>query len=168
MSGFTTQIDSIEMTSTRNIISTNKVFTGISGVYGIRLDIVGDGCNSRMILDDVYFTGSYANINFPPQMQVVSAPSAATSVQNINNQSLNVYPNPASSQLNIEFSNAIDETTIVELVNLNGAKLQTYAASQFGVGATQATLNINELPAGNYLVSIKSAAGVTVKRFSKM
>ena len=72
---------------------------------------------------------------------------------------LNVYPNPASDLLNVNFD--ATSATTVELVDLTGKVVET-SISEAGTVTTQfATSNIN---AGVYFVNVKNVNGITTSK----
>ncbi len=72
-----------------------------------------------------------------------------TGVTNINTDvtAMKVFPNPASSTVNVELNATLTGDVQVELVNLLGQKV-----SQATITDRRATFNVGELPAGCYLV----------------
>jgi hypothetical protein len=74
----------------------------------------------------------------------------------LNNSQINVYPNPATSQIHI----IADNTEIKEIVlyAING---------QFLKKTVKTTIQIEELPSGMYFLQIKTDKGVLTKRFVK-
>jgi hypothetical protein len=71
------------------------------------------------------------------------------------NISFNIYPNPASSELNISSTNKIEN---VEVYNLTGMLLSS---------SSKTKIDISELPQGVYFVKVFSENGVTAQKFVK-
>ena len=68
--------------------------------------------------------------------------------------SLKLYPNPTSGEFVIE-GLSFDELQSIQLVDLSGRAVQfTYKASAKGI-----EINMNEAPAGHYLIQGQNATG---------
>jgi hypothetical protein len=76
-----------------------------------------------------------------------------SSVNQVENSTIRIFPNPASSILNV----VLDEVAIVEIFSINGVKIMEYNNQQ------QYEINISNLPAGMYLLR----SGPTVTNFIK-
>jgi hypothetical protein len=74
-----------------------------------------------------------------------------------------LYPNPASSQLFVAFDKLMDQDVDMQLFNVQGQLLQQ--ANRFVVG-NQIQVDISSLPAGVYLLSLRTEEGMVTKRFS--
>jgi uncharacterized repeat protein (TIGR01451 family) len=84
--------------------------------------------------------------------------TAASVQENIANSTLNIYPNPASS--NITISTPIKST--IEILNIQGQTLKTITTTELN---TQ--FNISNFASGVYIVKAKTEDGVAVRRFIK-
>lgn len=74
-------------------------------------------------------------------------PALSNSVAEINNFKFNLYPNPASDILNIEFNEAIKS---VEIYSLQGQKV---------LETNQTEINISNLASGMYIVKVQDLSG---------
>ena len=72
---------------------------------------------------------------------------------------LNVYPNPASSTVNVEADEYMNN---ISVYNLLGEKVM-----ERNLNSTAAQLNIEDLHSGIYLLSIKADGNTYTKRFTK-
>lgn len=77
----------------------------------------------------------------------------------IKNPNLRVFPNPASSVLNIQLTSGEDENLSISILDMQGrvAKTQTGSSTGFAVG-------ISDLSAGIYIANITNAKGVVIGR----
>lgn len=76
-----------------------------------------------------------------------------------------VYPNPASEMLNVELT-VEDKTKLsVELVDLVGRVVTAQEAEDVS-GAHRTTINTQGLPAGSYLVRVKTNSGTAIQKVS--
>ncbi len=84
-----------------------------------------------------------------------------TTINEINKNNVHIFPNPANDELSIKmedgaFSSFVITNTIQQVV------------MQHTLNAAQTKLNIKQLPAGIYYISLKGEYGNTVKKFVKM
>ena len=79
--------------------------------------------------------------------------SVPTTVQNINSgdAGISVYPNPASSFINVTVSSSIKGNVQLEVLNMMGQKVNNVPATD-----NKAVIDIASLPAGSYLVTCYS------------
>ena len=113
-------------------------YLGNSNVM-IRFQYVGNDSDTVSI-DDILITGTLSSEDF-------------------NNTLISVYPNPATTILNITNSNNFDIKNI-SVTDINGRVVKNQ------VGAlTQ--INVSDLNAGVYFVTIEAAEGKTTKKFIK-
>lgn len=161
-----TQLDSIEVDAAQVTPAIyNKTVSGMAGEYALYANLRGEGCNAKFIVDDVLFTGTLSgNTNKPSLKQ-----ESATGIFNANNQALQLtlYPNPASNQINLAFTSEKSEEATIEVYSIDGSKLISLQADVQS-GSNQLPVNVSSLVNGNYIVSIKTASGVTAKRFTKV
>lgn len=73
--------------------------------------------------------------------------------------SFNVFPNPATDVLNVQFD--ATSTTTVELLDITGKVVDTKVAQAGAVTTSFATANVN---AGVYFVNVKNANGATTQK----
>lgn len=83
-----------------------------------------------------------------------------TAIEAVTSESWSIYPNPATDQVQITGRTAIEE---VRITNLVGQAILTLTPSQ---RSTQ--FSTKELPAGLYIVSIRTAESLTTKRLTVM
>ncbi len=73
-----------------------------------------------------------------------------TGIDDLNNNFLNIYPNPASDNLVI---NGMEQDDVIQIINMQGEKVLEISAQALG----SCMLNINHLPSATYLVQVISA-----------
>ncbi|HEX3072335.1 MAG TPA: T9SS type A sorting domain-containing protein, partial [Ignavibacteriales bacterium] len=72
-------------------------------------------------------------------------------------ENLTVYPNPASGFINIKYNLAQQRNVEISLHDMNGKVLRTLSPYQTcGYGIMEARFDIKDIPAGMYLVSIRT------------
>lgn len=79
-----------------------------------------------------------------------------------NSLALQVYPNPNDGKLNLRFNLKKVEEMELQLLDTNGSMVhrQTLPTSQLKSGENQFEVDLGELPAGTYLLQLKSAGGL--------
>ncbi len=75
---------------------------------------------------------------------------------------VNVYPNPASSVVNVSFSNLPATGTEIRLMDMNGKEIINQKVEN-----TNESMNINDLPAGFYLVKIQASDHLKIHKLIK-
>ncbi len=76
-----------------------------------------------------------------------------------------VYPNPASDELNVAFQ--LTETTnmTIELTNVVGQTVKAVSTQNFGAGNTNVSIDLNDLSNGLYFVTFRSENGISNQKF---
>lgn len=88
--------------------------------------------------------------------------SDVTGIKDITNEiGLSLYPNPASSKINVSLTG---QANTVEVMNLTGAVVKTINAN----GAENITINTSDLSAGIYTMHITTRNGVANAKFTVM
>jgi Secretion system C-terminal sorting domain/SprB repeat len=84
------------------------------------------------------------------------APEHDSSEESLVNHELLVQPNPAQSAVNVVFESVSAEMSVISVANVNGAIVQTmnHEAKQ---GENNVSLDIQNLPVGTYIVTVKTA-----------
>ncbi len=80
--------------------------------------------------------------------------------------SINVYPNPASDRLNLEFLLERDSEIAIEIFDLSGRKVSE-SAHQFNKGNQQIQFNVNGYATGVYYVRIQAGEHVETIKWVK-
>lgn len=81
-------------------------------------------------------------------------------VQDLNNSTFSLYPNPATSQINLAWTNSNKEYQ-VEIFNLLGQKVMTSKA------LNNASIDVSSLAVGTYFVRLSNEGKATTLRFIK-
>jgi hypothetical protein len=82
-------------------------------------------------------------------------------------QLINVYPNPASEQVNIEFSLEQDQVVSVEIFDLTG-RLVSKEENSFSKGVRRIAYNIRSFRSGIYYVRVKAGEEVQTVKWVKV
>ena len=77
---------------------------------------------------------------------------------------LQVFPNPATNVLNVTFSQKAPQNVSLELLDVRGRKLKQASNIIGGAGAVNYSIDINDLPAGFYLLRLSSEKGVQSRK----
>lgn len=92
-------------------------------------------------------------------IKAYATPNTALAVEEINASLVNkMYPNPASTNLNIEFSDNSRKTLTFK--NVQGQTVMTKQVNAFA-----ASINVSALPSGIYFISIESENGIQTVKF---
>ena len=79
-----------------------------------------------------------------------------------------LFPNPATEQLTVQFHQIKGRATELSIYDLNGRQILSMDPTIEGNESLQSILDIASLPAGTYLVQVKSDAEILQKKFMKM
>ena len=93
--------------------------------------------------------------------------SIAVSVEEVeifNESALNVYPNPARSFVNVNYTIERDEAVSVEIYNLLGNKLEEINYGYQSAGSYSQQLNISNLANGMYLLRIQAGGEQVISK----
>jgi Secretion system C-terminal sorting domain len=77
--------------------------------------------------------------------------------------SVNIYPNPANSMVNLEFNSTQEGQTQIRFIDQMGRVAQTYYQTTT-TGTNQMNLDIQSIPAGVYFVQMISNEQTITKR----
>lgn len=87
----------------------------------------------------------------------------SVSVQDeIDNLTLNIFPNPASNVLYFEYSDALNQNLLIDFYDLSGRKLKTINTTQ-----PSGTIDISDLNPGLFILKIKTSKYILVKSILK-
>ncbi|MCH2021143.1 MAG: T9SS type A sorting domain-containing protein [Saprospiraceae bacterium] len=91
--------------------------------------------------------------------------SFATSISSlpVNNNLLKIYPNPTSSDINIKFTDSINEVVLIKVYNMLGQKL--YNERIYMDANTH--MSLKKLMKGTYILSVTTSNGMFIERFIK-
>jgi hypothetical protein len=78
------------------------------------------------------------------------------SISEKSDQSINVYPNPASDYINIEFNSSKVNTSSVEIIDIIGKTVLT-EQMEFVEGNNNFEVNVSGIPSGIYMVKVNTA-----------
>jgi len=89
-------------------------------------------------------------------------------VENLISPSLILYPNPAFSQVNINFSLSQNSQINLYLTDIYGKKIANIISGNYISGNYMQVLNISGLPSGMYFVTLETAIGKKVLKLEKV
>ncbi len=102
------------------------------------------------------YTGSFEIVNEDVDLEIVLS-SDGTSVQEISQDNLQVYPNPASKQVNVEFVAEQQASYTVSLVNHMGQTVKTFPVGK-AAGTVALTLDLDDIDSGMYFIRIDNGS----------
>ena len=78
---------------------------------------------------------------------------------------LQVFPNPAFSEINIRFNNQASAPVKLQLLNLTGQKIAELPVATSVTGNQPLKVNVTQYPKGIYLLKLETENGAIFKRF---
>lgn len=108
------------------------------------------------------FYGTYvgASVASVTEPTTIYSPTATSDLSNATIE-VNIFPNPSSDFITIQYLGLNKETLNIELLDITGKLLQT---SKINAGATNTFLDTRSLYAGTYLVKLYNSTGTTTKK----
>jgi len=121
----------------------------------INVDFQTDG-----VFDVTLKAVSGSNVSETSQQIVVM--KSATGTEIINKSILNIFPNPAKEQLNINFGKPVSGNLFIEIMNLAGQR--AYSQQLKANGLDHTAVNLKQLKAGIYFIRITNGKQVIADR----
>jgi photosystem II stability/assembly factor-like uncharacterized protein len=84
----------------------------------------------------------------------------------IENETLKIYPNPATNQITIEFDLAETKNIFIEIKNVLGQTVQTISNS-FSQGTNKIEIDVSNFSEGIYFVQLQSGNKIVYQKFIK-
>ena len=81
--------------------------------------------------------------------------------------SVEVFPNPATNQITIQFTTATKQNVVIEIKNELGQRVKMIGSKQLTIDKNEMIVNIADLPAGVYFVQIQDQNNTINKKFIK-
>ena len=91
--------------------------------------------------------------------------TAVNDIQNVNFNSIEVYPNPTSNYVMANFNLKKSEQLKIDLMSVDGRRFYILCNQQFNSGTIVQQFTLpNNLPAGNYYVCFETKNGIFTKK----
>ncbi|MBA3971365.1 MAG: T9SS type A sorting domain-containing protein, partial [Bacteroidetes bacterium] len=101
-----------------------------------------------------------------PRVPVTATVTTATGITSLSsNNGVLVYPNPASSEVNVEFGYSMKSTTTIEINDITGRLVQTTSYENPVQGQT-VKLDVSNMNAGAYFITIKNDTQKLVQKLT--
>jgi len=165
-----TIIDSVELSATTtSSVEYNKRVTGYAGKYAVYVNLKGDGCNSKLIVDDFSLTAPNANINHPAQLlqKPVQGNNGGHNYHGTNLGNVSVFPNPTNANINIHITVNNSGSGVVEMHSYSG-ELMMRKEALLNEGGNDLQFNMEKYAPGYYFVTINTGNEVITQKFSKV
>ncbi|MFY0674699.1 MAG: T9SS type A sorting domain-containing protein [Bacteroidia bacterium] len=127
------------------------------------MDYVDDNCMSMFSLGQKARMRS-AIENFRPKLINNSICNSTNVKETLKQDNISIFPNPANSSLNIQVEGDYNLGS-VRIINTTGQVVNTYSLLESG--SKSYSINISDLSAGFYTLSIQTETGVLLQSFSK-
>ena len=93
-----------------------------------------------------------------------TSPSLGTATIDEQAGGMRIFPNPAAQDIHIAFNIAETKNAVVSVADLTGSVVATVSSERMVAGANDITIPVSNLPAGMYIVQLKSPEGVVAKK----
>lgn len=150
-------------TGTSTDIIPNYLYDNVSQSYYYSSGWIwtGDGTNGRLYGGFGGAGEAYMQIN-----RVADTNTSVDQVEQLDASAVSVFPNPVNDQVNVELSlDKLSSNVDITLIDMRGSVLQTLSFSDVQNEVYQ--INTSELPAGSYLLNIRTDEGQSFQKFVK-
>lgn len=121
-----------------------------------------------------YYAGMYADGNgnesgdvvYKSSVSITGTPNAIEDIKNLHNFS--VYPTQTLSDIALNVDAIENITASLILVDMTGQVVRELYKGEFSVGENNLRFNISDLPAGNYILNLKTPTASAAKRIVKL
>ncbi len=108
-------------------------------------------------------TSAYGNSLYLDDVNVASSTVSTNDVSVVND--LKVFPNPATTNVNLQFSLENNEDMNINVMNALGQVVEVVSAGNLASGEHNLSVNTEDFTAGIYFVNFSNGATSTTKRF---
>ncbi len=137
------------------------IYNGGTSVSGFGAVITSyDGNTTAVDIDGTAFENSVDG-----KFQSDGSSEGASLDENTFANNMNVYPNPASNNVNVDFTLSNDADATVELLNGLGQVVSTQVLGHVS-GEQSVSIDVASLESGMYIVKVKTSNGEITKRVS--
>ena len=100
--------------------------------------------------------GASISCTSTPRVPVIATVTTPTGIASLSeNNGVAIYPNPASTTVNVEFGFNMNSLTVVEITDITGRLVSTQSISNPIQGQTM-NIDVANLNAGSYLITVKN------------
>jgi hypothetical protein len=140
----------------QEIISTNKINNMFVCNFQVRYGQTLFGFLKSYLPGTVF-----SNTLFFPNLLKITTPNLSTNKINSGITGIQVYPNPAASnaQVDVVFNLSANAMVKTVVTDMNGRVVLSNEAKQYVTGQNAVVVNTNGLSSGIYMVTLESAAG---------
>ncbi len=127
-------------------------------------NLVYEHDGSSTLADDFTFTISNEEGGWlaTPQFNIVIDPDASVGVTDPKwAAEINVFPNPATNELNVDLGFSVNEPVVLSLSNMQG---QEMISDKMAAGTRQMQINTSGLASGVYFLSFRTSLGKVTKK----
>jgi hypothetical protein len=113
-------------------------------------------------------TGSPANSGSNFNFSLLNTWGVINGVNTINSiTQVNLYPNPASDKVMVDFASKENFSASVKMIDLSGKTIKTFGTAEIKSGINNLSLNIEGLNTGIYMLVVEAGNGRICQRFIK-
>ncbi len=121
--------------------------------------------NSLIVGDSILNNAAIVFDYNPPVITdtVVTEITLPTSINELLNSNMTVYPNPVANELTIELNGTQNEKIVIELNNIYGQKVRSLYSGTIDIGNWREKFDIRDLTSGVYILTISGKEQATQK-----
>jgi alkaline phosphatase D len=145
--------------------------TDLSGLLSPTLTLLGTWCTKvnenhlKLYAGPTYTAKTYpALVPYAPRNNGITV---GVKTQQNQVELLSIYPNPTENYLRFQYFMKIPETLTVVVYDITGNEIRTVDFGPQSAGLHQDALQIQDLPAAQYIITFKTSAGSVSRKFIK-
>ncbi|MGZ7067799.1 MAG: T9SS type A sorting domain-containing protein, partial [Methanobacterium sp.] len=168
--------------------STNGFGVSNNDLYIIKTDSNGNaGCNENNVLTNTNITfltilptatttnAAYVISIMDTTMKITGSGGTASTLcfssgineVHINNETLSIYPNPATNQITIEFELTETKNIFFEIKNVLGQTITSISNTAFQKGINKIEIDVSDQPSGIYILQLLNNRKSVYAKFIK-
>jgi len=107
--------------------------------------------------------------NVTPEIEIDHIPEISTSIRNINqnNLSLNIFPNPTTEKIQIEYQINKSSDINIQVININGRNIMDINLPNQSIGKHSEIIDLKKLSSGIYFCTVQSEYEIITQKIIK-
>lgn len=78
----------------------------------------------------------------------------------LNTNFISAYPNPTNNEINLSFTNILEDNVKIDIINLLGQRVMTVANQKYSSGVFTIKINTSNLPNGHYFATFSNSIAI--------
>ncbi len=136
------------------------------GGFGMPTAVLLGGTDHRVMIENANFVASDTTIFRDSILNFLGVSQSGIKELSSSIQGLNVYPNPATNVVNVDFTAAKNSNLLLELINIEGKQMIAPIEEKSVSGKITKQMNVSTIPSGVYTVRIHLGEAIETHRIT--